>query len=64
MGISLKWRTEEFTRIKKLTNKELLDEVLQLAGGDYYDGDFTTRGRWTYYRLKEELEKRLGEWLK
>ena len=58
------WQTKELERITELTNKELLDEVLDLAGGDDYEGEFTTEGVWTYWKLVDELEKRLSEWLK
>jgi len=59
-----RWQTKELERISKLTNKELLDEVLYLCGGDDWEGEFTAEGSWTYKKLVNELEKRLGEWLK
>lgn len=59
-----RWQTKELERIAELTNKELLDEVLDLAGGDDWEGEFTAEGSWTYDKLVDELEKRLGEWLK
>ena len=58
-----KWQANERERIQKLTNKELYDEVFDLCVGDDWDGEFTSRGRWTYYRLEEELSNRLSGWL-
>jgi hypothetical protein len=45
--------------IEALSNEQLLEEVLDLAGGDDYDGCFTSRGWRTFERLKVELESRL-----
>jgi hypothetical protein len=45
--------------IEALSNDMLLEEVLNLAGGDDYDGCFTSRGRRDYERLLTELESRL-----
>jgi len=54
-----KWQDEILARIENMSNEELLDETLCLAGGDDYDGCFTSRGSWEYSALTSELEKRL-----
>jgi hypothetical protein len=51
-------------REKHLTNEELLIEVLDLAGGDDWDGCFTENGKKEYEYLKSKLRERLSEWLK
>jgi len=58
------WQLIERDRIQKLTNKELYDEFIELAGGDDYEGEFTRKGTRTHWELKEELDRRLSEWLK
>lgn len=40
----LKWQQDFVDRVNKMSNKELLDETLDLAPGDDYDGCFTHRG--------------------
>ena len=54
-----KWQEEMLARIETMSNEELLNETLGLAGGDDYDGCFTPKGQWEYDRLVEELEHRL-----
>jgi hypothetical protein len=54
-----KWQERHLARIKLLSNEELLEEVLDSAGGDDYDGCWTNRGWWEYQVMKEELESRL-----
>jgi hypothetical protein len=46
---------------KHLTTLELLDEVLVLAPGDKYDGEFTAKGKWKYDYLLEKLRWRINE---
>ena len=48
-------------KIKALSNEELLEAALELAGGDDYDGCFTDKGWRTFERLKTELYSRLLE---
>lgn len=45
--------------IKQLSNEELVDETLNLAGGDDYDGCFTDLGCELLDLLREELLSRL-----
>jgi hypothetical protein len=58
-----KWKIEEEKRISLLSNSELLEETISLAGGDDYDGCFTVRGDFIYGKLYNELNKRLASWL-
>ena len=50
-------------RVARLSNEELLDEVLSQAQGDSWDGNFTENGLWEYEYYKTELKKRLGSWI-
>lgn len=52
----LKW-------LPSCSNRELLDATLELAAGDYYDGDFTRLGEWKFEKMKLELFNRLGYWV-
>ena len=54
----------EVKRISQLSNLDLLEDTLELAGGDDWDGDFTEDGQITYSLLEEELRERLESWLK
>lgn len=58
-----KWQIEIAEDVKEMDNKTLLDEVLFLAQGDDYDGEFTKEGEWQYDYLVMELENRLKDWL-
>jgi len=58
------YKERELLAISKMSNRELLDETLSLAGGDDYDGYFTKLGAWKCSVLTIELEKRLENWLK
>lgn len=58
-----KYTADEKHRIANLNNSALFDETLEAAGGDDYDGGFTQRGTVTYDLLREELERRLKDWL-
>lgn len=59
----LLWQQEYLISISQLSNRALLEEALDLAGGDDWDGCFTKRGSWKYTQLREELERRLVAWL-
>jgi len=48
---------------KGMSNKQLLDEVIELAAGDDYDGCFTDNGKWAFKYLKSKLYERLADWL-
>lgn len=56
-----KLRESEPIRIKALTNKEVLDEYLELLPGDDYEGCFTREGQITIGILSDEFDKRLNE---
>ena len=47
--------------IKKMTNLDLMEETLGLAGGDDYDGCFTPEGSVRFSALKQELSARLWD---
>lgn len=49
--------------IKSLSNAQLYEELIDLSGGDGYDGYFSEEGRVTYNLLKQEMELRLADWL-
>ncbi len=51
-------------REKHLTNQELLEEVIDLASGDDWDGAFTERGAWEFEYLQGKLKERLSDWMK
>ena len=53
------YRQNEEERIKGLSNDSLLEETLNSAGGDDYDGCFTSCGEVTYQILADELAHRL-----
>jgi hypothetical protein len=53
----------EQKRVPKLSNTDLLEEMLEIAQGDDYDGCFTANGVITYGVINEELRKRLRVWL-
>jgi hypothetical protein len=56
-----KWQKEYLEEIKKKTNEEVLDEYTYLAGGDDYDGCYTSQGEWKWKKIQEELNNRLRE---
>lgn len=53
----------EKVRASGLSNKTLYEELLDISGGDDYDGCFTQEGVITYNALKSEFETRLKDWL-
>ena len=57
-----KYKYEILEKIKRLNNKDLLEETLELAAGDDYDGNFTPRGRFKFENLLLELKGRLKHW--
>ncbi len=46
-------------RLLKMNNQELLDEFVNVSGGDDYDGGFTIYGDQELKMCRAELEKRL-----
>lgn len=48
--------------IHKIDNRSLLDEALDSAQGDDYDGCFTPLGLFKYEQLVKELYLRLKDW--
>lgn len=59
-----KWKEELLERLRKVSNKDLYEWLLNIASGDDYDGCFTASGEWEYEQVKLEFEKRLTDWLK
>ena len=55
-----------FNRIVQMSNNELLEATLFLAGGDYWEGTFTPKGEFEFMVLKNILFTRLENvgWLK
>lgn len=54
------WSKEQIVKeVSALDNRSLLEETLELGGGDYQDGCFTSKGAFKYGCLKSELESRL-----
>lgn len=47
--------------IKNLSNDQLLEDTIQLAVGDDWDGLFTRTGKKRFRLLRQELERRLKE---
>ena len=56
-----KWQQAIIEREQKMSNKELLDEVINQAGGDDYDGCFTQQGLWEFEYLEGCLYRRLAD---
>lgn len=54
-----KWKEAALQKIAQYSNLELMEETLNLARGDDYDGCFTERGNWEYGALTVELAVRL-----
>lgn len=44
-----------------LSNLQILEDTIDLGGGDDYDGCFTTEGQWKFKMLKQELTNKLIE---
>lgn len=59
-----KTQTAIIRKIKRCTNKQLLEETLSLAMGNDHEGGFTPIGLFEYEMLNKELHKRLKYWLK
>jgi len=49
--------------IQAMPNKDLLEDVIELAAGDYWEGDFTEEGTFHFIALLYELKCRLSEWM-
>lgn len=64
MSRLLKWQTVIIKKVTAMSNAKLLEETLDLPGGDAHDGCWTNRCCWEYQVLEEELKDRLEEWLK
>jgi hypothetical protein len=57
----LKWQQRYIDYIRGLSDEKLLETVIYDAAGDDYDGCFTTKGRWMFAAIQEELFKRLPD---
>lgn len=56
----MKWSKKLINKeVAEMNNSQLLEETIDLAGGDDYDGFFTPKGTYTFRALSDELEKRL-----
>jgi hypothetical protein len=55
----LKWQEKFLVEIGKMSNEELLESTIWAAGGDDYDGCFTSKGEWEFAELQKELHQRL-----
>jgi len=56
-----KWQKEIIDKCKTISNDELLNTVIGLAGGDDYDGCMTGRGQWEFEYMNILLRKKLVE---
>lgn len=54
---------QEQKRISSLSNSDLLNQMIQIAGGDDWDGDLTQRGKCVFTLCYKELQVRLADWL-
>jgi hypothetical protein len=52
-------KQEHIEKLKTIKSIQLLEETLDMAGGDDYDGCFTDEGLEVYELYKEELKKRV-----
>ena len=57
------WAAQCEERVKKIPNRELLEETIHASGGDDYDGCFTRNGEIEFSILQTELFSRLETWL-
>jgi len=53
------WKQEYLDRLNAMTNGELLDETIEMACGDDYDGCHTRRGAWKDIAAHHALYERL-----
>ena len=60
MGTKYKWQQRIVDKASEATDLELLKQLLAIAHGDDYDGDFTDRGWWEYAYLRDLMIERLG----
>lgn len=51
-------------RVKHLSNEYLLEQTIDAAAGDDYDGCFTPIGAYESAALQQELRRRLDGWLR
>ena len=54
-----KWQEEYVNRITVMALADLIEEVVERAPGDDYDGGFTKRGDWCFQFSKVHLSQRL-----
>ena len=59
-----KFKDTRYIQIVTMSNRQLLEETIEAAKGDDYDGCFSKQGQWEFENLQKELEKRLENWLK
>jgi len=64
MGKMLQWQIKWTEKLKRMSNRELLNEIYLRCEPDDNDGDMTGRGQWMRDYSKRFLENCLFEWLK
>ena len=57
----LKWQQQVVIHISKMTDMELFDHIIDLSGGDEYDGQFSNRGHWEFYYCIDTFKSRLND---
>jgi hypothetical protein len=58
------WSKQEIDdEAKSASNEKLLEECIEAACGDSYDGCFTARGKYRAKVLYDELKRRLAPWI-
>ena len=56
------WQSRIIEQEKQLSNHDLYERVMELSGGNSYDGSYLDREWWVYQYLLGRLEERLEEW--
>jgi enoyl reductase-like protein len=54
-----KWQQKFIDDVEEMTLPELLDALLEVAQGDSYDGESTSRGNWRYGCVVKVMEQRI-----
>lgn len=50
-------------KAKSLSNKDLFEEIFEMANGDDGEGQFTTESLAEFFAYKHVLEERLALWM-
>ena len=62
-GKVYQWQQKIIDYYSNISNVDLLDEVLDLARGNDWEGAFTDHGWWKFNYVKSLLYGRLTDWL-